>query len=102
MGAGRQLHFELLDEGSHVLIGDDGTLVLLDAEDALIDMNLQVALHLALASQTPASLDFLTGEVRLLGIEYLAPTLEHLHLTLSARRLTAAGRGQEDTVLVER
>ena len=101
MGSGRQLHLELLDERSHILVGNDGTLVLLDAKDAFVDMNLEVALDLALTTQAPALLDFLTREVRLLRVENLAPTLKHLHLALSARGLTATSTGQEDTVLVK-
>ena len=46
MLARRQLYLELLDERSHVLVGDNGTLVLLDTKDRLVDMNLQVALTL--------------------------------------------------------
>ena len=75
MLASRQLHLELLDERSHVLIRDDRTLVLLDTQDALVDMNLQVTLHLALATQTPMVLNLLTGEVRLLTVEDLSPPL---------------------------
>ena len=55
-----QLHLELLDKRSHVLIRNNGTLVLLHAEDRLVDMNLQIALHLTLTTQAPASLDLLT------------------------------------------
>ena len=102
MFALRQLHLELLDERSHVLVGDDGTLVLLDAEDRLVDMYLQVAFHLALTAETPMVLDLLTGEVWLLGVEDLSPTLKNLNLTLSAGSLTTAGRRQEDAVLVQR
>ena len=50
MFARRQLYLELLDERSHVLVGDNGTLVLLNAEDALIYVNLQVALNLTLTT----------------------------------------------------
>ena len=64
-------------------------------------MYLQVALDLALATQTPMVLDLLTGEVWLLTVENLATTFQHLNLTLSARSLTTAGRGQEDAVLVQ-
>ena len=46
----RQLNLELLDKRSHVLVADNGTLVLLDAKDRLVDVNLQVALHFALAA----------------------------------------------------
>ena len=97
-----QLHLELLDERSHVLVGDNGTLILLDTENALVDMNLQVALYLTLATQTPTGLNLLAREVGLFGIEDFSPTLKHLHLALSARGFTTAGTGQEDTVLVER
>ena len=101
MGTGRQLHLELLDERGNVLVGDDGALIFLHAENRLVDMNLQIALHLALAAQTPTGLDFLAREVRLLRVENLSPTLEYLHLTLSARGFTTTGTGQEDAVLVE-
>ena len=46
-------------------------------------------------------LNLLTCEVRLLRIENLATTLEHLNLTLSAAGLTTTSRRQEDAVLVE-
>ena len=76
MGSGRQLHLELLDERSHVLVGDNGTLILLDTENALVDMNLQVALYLTLATQTPTGLNLLAREVGLFGIEDFSPTLK--------------------------
>ena len=66
MSTSRQLHLELLDEGSHVLVRDNGTLVLLNTQDRLINVNLQVALNLTLATQTPMVLNLLTGEVRFL------------------------------------
>ena len=62
----RKLHLELLDERSDVLIADDCAFILLHAKDRLVDMYLQVALHLALASQTPVVLDLLTSEMGLL------------------------------------
>ena len=97
----RQLHLELLNERGHILVGDDGTLVFFHAEDALVDMNLQVALDLTLTTQAPASLDFLTAEMRLFRVEDFSPTLKDLYFTLTAACLTTAGRRQEDTVLVE-
>ena len=102
MGTCGQLHLELLDERSHVLVRDDGTLVLLHAEDTLIDMNLQISLHLTLTTQAPAGLDLLTREVGLLRVENLPAAFKHLNLTLSAGGLTTTGRGQEHTVLIER
>ena len=100
--ARRQCHLELLDEAGHVLVGDDGTLPLLDAHDRLRHLQRHVALHLALASKPPVVLDFLAAEVRAFGVEYLAAAFHHLHLALSAAGLAAAGRRQEDSVLVQR
>ena len=54
-------------------------------------MDLEVALHLALTTQTPVVFDLLTGEVGLLRVEDLAPTLKYLYLTLSAAGLTTTG-----------
>ena len=51
MLASRQLYLELLDEGCHVLVRDNGTLILLNAKDRLVDMNLQVALDLTLTAE---------------------------------------------------
>ena len=65
-------------------------------------MDLQIALHLTLTTQTPVVLDLLTGEVGLLGVEDFSPTLKHLYLTLSAAGLTTTGRRQENAILVER
>ena len=84
MGTSRQLHLELLDKGSHVLVADNGTLVLLHAKDRLIDMDLQIAFNLTLTAEAPTCLNLLTGEMRLLRVEDLAPTLKNLNLTLSA------------------
>ena len=50
MLAWRQLYLELLDERSHVLVTDNGTLVLLNAENRLVYVYLQVALNLALTA----------------------------------------------------
>jgi hypothetical protein len=66
-------------------------LPLFHAHHTLRHLDLQVALHLALASQTPVVLNLLAGEVRLLRIENLAAALEHLNLTLAAACLTTAG-----------
>ena len=102
MGTCGELYLELLDERSHVLIRDNRTLVLLHTKDRLIHMNLQVALHLALTAEAPASLDLLAGEVGLLRVENLPSSFEHLYLTLSAGCLTTTGGGQEHAVLIER
>ena len=99
--ARRQLHLKLLDKRGHVLVADDGALVLLHAEDALVNVDAHIALHLALAPQSPVGFDLLAGEVGLLRVEDLSPTLQHLHLALSAAGLSTACRGQEDAALVE-
>lgn len=95
------MYLELLDERGNVLVGDNGTLVFLDTEDALVDMNFQITLDLTLTTQTPAILDLLTGEMWFLRVEDLTPTLKNLDLTLSAGSLTTTGRRQEHTILVE-
>ncbi len=91
-----------LMNAGNVLVGDNLALPLFHAHHTLRHLDLQVALHLALASQTPVVLDLLAGEVRLLRIENLAAALEHLNLTLATACLTAAGRRQEDAVLIQR
>ena len=98
----RQLNLELLDERCHVLVGDDGTLVFLDAEDAFVDMDFQVAFYLTLASQTPSGLYLLAGEVRTLRVEDFSPTLQNLYFALSATGFSTAGRGKENAVLIQR
>ncbi len=85
VGSGRQLHLEFLDEGGYVLVAYDGTLVLLYTEDRLVDMDFHVALHLALASQTPVVLDFLAREVWLLAVEYLTPQADGRKMPFSLR-----------------
>ena len=101
MLTGRQLYLELFDERGNVLVGDNGTLVFLDTENALVDMNFLITLDLTLTTQTPAILDLLTGEMWFLRVEDLTPTLKNLDLTLSAGSLTTTGRRQEHTILVE-
>ena len=100
--AGRQLYFEFLDERGDIPIGNDGTFVLLHAENRLIDVDFQVALHLALATQSPACLNLLAAEMGLFRVENLAATLQDLHLALAARGFSAASRRQEHAVFVER
>jgi len=100
--ARRQRYLELLDERRHVAVRDHRALPLLHAEDRLVDLDLEVALDLGLASETPMVLDLLAREMRALGVENLAAALEHLTLTLCATGLAATGRGQENAVGIER
>src|SRR5574344_1814210 len=97
-----QLYDKLFDKRCNVLVGDDLALPLFHAEDTLRDLDFEVALHLALASQTPMVLNLLAGEVRTLGIENLATAFYNLTLALTARALAATGRRQVDTVLGKR
>ena len=87
----RKRHDKFLDEGGHVLVGNDRALPLLHAEDALVHVYFHVSLHLALASQTPVVLDLLAGEMGTFRVEYLAAALQHLHFALSTAGLSAAG-----------
>ena len=100
--AGGQLHLEFLDERGDIPIGNDGTFILLHAENRLIDVDFQVALHLALATESPTRLNLLAAEMRLFRVENLASALQNLHLALSARGFSAASRRQEYAVFVER
>ena len=99
--ARRQLHFELFDEGSDVLVGDDFALPFLDAEYGFIDLHGDVFFDLDLATQTPAFFLLLAGEMNGLGRQDLAASGEDLALTLTARALTATGRGEVNTGFAE-
>ena len=102
--ARRQLYLELLDEGSDVLVRDDFALPFLDTQNRLIDLHGDVFFHFDLATQTPSFFLLFAREMDGLGRQNLAATGEYLALTLTARALTAASRGQVNTgfaVLVE-
>ena len=86
-----ELDHELLDEGGHVLVGDDLAFKLLDRQGGLGNLDLEVVLHLDLAAQTPAFLDLFAVEEAGLGGENLSAALEHLHLALATVGLSAAG-----------
>ncbi len=99
--AGGQLYLEFLDEGGHVLVADHGALVLLDAEDALGELEGEVFLDLHLAAQTPAFLHLLAAEVGHLGGEDAAAAFDDTAFALAAAAFAAAGRGQVDALLAE-
>ena len=80
---GRQCNDELLDEGSHVLVADNSTFVLLHTHYAFVNLDTEVALHLALASQTPIVLDLFASEVPLLRVEDFATALYYLAFALA-------------------
>ena len=101
MLARRQLHFELFDEGSDVLVGDDFAFPFFDAENGFIHLHGDVFFHFDLATQTPAFFLLFAGEMDGLGRQNLAATGEYLALALSARALTAAGRRQVNTGFAE-
>ena len=84
MGTGRKLNFELFNESCNVFVGNDSALIFFNTKDRLIDVNLQIALYLALTSQSPTCLYLLACKMRTLRVEYLTPTLKHLYFTLAA------------------
>ena len=98
----RQLDRELLDEGGHVLVGDDLALELLDAEGGVGHLDLEIVLDLHLAAEAPVVGDLLAGEEADLRGEDASAALEHLALALAAVALAAAGRRKEDLLLGER
>ena len=99
--AGRKCHFELFDKAGHILVRNNGTLPLFHTHHALGNLDFQIALYLALASQTPMLLNLLACKMGAFRIEYLSTALKHLHFTLSAAGLTSTSRRQENTILVE-
>ena len=82
--ARRQLHLELFDEGSDVLVGDNLAFPFLDAQNSLIDLHGDIFFHFDLATQTPALFLLFAGEMDGLGRQDLAASGEDLALTLSA------------------
>ena len=99
--ARRQLHLELFDKGSDVLVGDNLAFPFLDTQNSLIDLHLNVFFHFDLATQTPSFFLLFAGEMYGLGRQYLAASGEDLALALSARTLTAAGRRQVNAGFAE-
>jgi len=99
--ARRQLHLELFDEGSDVLVGDDFAFPFFDAEYGFIDLHGDVFFDLDLATQTPSFFLLFAGEMDGLGRQDLAATGEDLALALAAGTLTAAGRRQVNTGFAE-
>ena len=84
MLASGKLYDELLDECSHVLVGDNLALPLFYSEYALGNLDGQVTLDLALATQTPVVLDLLACEVALLRVQNLTTALNDLAFALTA------------------
>ena len=89
-----QLHFELLDKGGHVAIGDYRAFVFLDAEYGLGNNDFEVFFHLDLAPEAPMVLNLFAGEETHLGGEYGTATFNDTAFALSARPFAATGRGQ--------
>ena len=97
----RKFHGELLDEGGHVLVGDDLALKFLDAEGRLRNLDLHVLLDLDLAAESETILDLPAAEEAGLGRENGAATLKNLNLALTAVRLSAASGRKEDLLVGE-
>ena len=98
----RKLHHELLEEGRDIAVRNHRALPLLHAQNSLRNPDLQVVLHLHLASQTPVVLGHLPrDEARLRGQD-VAAALQNLALTHPARTAAAARRGKEYLVVGQR
>ena len=82
--ARRQLHLELFDEGSDVLVGDNLAFPFLNAENGFIDLHGDVFFHFDLATQTPSFFLLFAGEMDGLGRQDLAATACYLAFALSA------------------
>ena len=90
---------EFLDEGGHVLVGDNLAFQLLHAQGAFRNGNLDVVFYLHLATQAPAFLNLLAGEEARFGGEDGAAAFNDLQFALAAVGLAAAGGGEEDAVI---
>ena len=97
----RELHLELLDERSDVLVGDNLALPFLDAEHGLVHLELEIVLDLNLAAEAPVVFLLLAREVNSLGGKDLTAALEDLALALSARAFAAASGRQVHTGFAE-
>ena len=94
-----EFHREFLDEGSHVLVGDDLAFQLLHAQGRLGNLDLEVVLDLDLAAEAPVVLDLFAGEETGLGGEDLAAAFQDADLALAAVGLSAASGGKEDALV---
>ena len=68
---------------------NDSTLIFLNTKNRIWHHNREVALHLALASQTIVFFHLLTREMALFRIEDITAAFNDLAFALSARTLTA-------------
>jgi hypothetical protein len=80
----RKSNLVLLDEGSHVLVANNGTFPFLDTHNRVWHFDGKVTLYLSLTAKTITFLDLLTGEVTLLTVENLTAAFYNLTFALSA------------------
>ena len=92
------MHLEFLDEGGHVLVGDNGTFVFFHAEHAVGHLDGEVTFYLTLASKSPMLLHLFAGEVSAFGVKDFASAFHHLAFALSAAAFSAAGRRKVDSL----
>ena len=95
----RQFQYQFLDEGGHVVVGDNLTFPLLHTEELFRHFDLHVLLHRNLAGQTPAFFFFAVGEVGLFRGQHGATAVQNLALALGTGTATATGRGQVDAAV---
>ena len=94
----RQLQYEFLDEGGHVVVRHHLALPLLHAKELFRYFDLHVLLYRNLARQAPAFFFFTVGEVGLFSGQHGAATFQNLTFTLSAGATATTGRRQENAV----
>src|SRR5690606_6253291 len=88
---------QFLDEGGHVVVGNNRAFPLLDPEELRCDLDLHVLLDGHLTGQAPVRLCLSEGEVTLFGRQHGAAALDDLTATLCAGATATTGRGQVDT-----
>lgn len=87
----RQFQCQLFNKGSHVGIGANSTLPLLDAEDVFRHLNDHILLDRSLTGQAPAFLSITLGKVRFFSGQHGTTALCHNTLTLCTGTTTTAG-----------
>ncbi len=90
---------EFLDEGGHVLVGDNCTFIFLDVEYRCRDCDLHVLLYFDLTGQTPVVLDLFAAEMYGLSRKNFSASAQHLNFALAAAAFAAACRGEEYVVV---
>ena len=97
-----QFYDKLFDKRAYIFIRYHRALPLFDAQHTLGYFDLEIALHLALAPQSPVIFDLFPSEMRPLRVENLSATFQYLHFALPTTGFAAARRRKKDSILVQR